>query len=90
MEIIFPVELSRTGSLQIIRHVPADCNGEDQSHAYPEGPIQIWVWPDVRYKIILTTMWYHGSLQSLQDIVRIDVEELLVILDCPETALRII
>lgn len=91
MEIVSPMKLSGNfDSLQIICHVPADCNGKDQSHAYPEGPIQVWIWPDVRYKVIITTMWYHGSLKPFQDITCIDIEILLIVLNRPEAALRVI
>lgn len=87
MEVVSPVILSRTRGLQIVCHVLADCDREHQSHAYPEGSIQVWIWPYVCYKVIIATVRYHGSFEPLQDVICIDVKELLVILDCPEVVL---
>jgi len=87
MKVISPVIFGRTSSLQIVCHVLADCDREYQSHAYPEGSIQIWIWPYVRYKIIVATVWYHGSFEPLQNVVCIDIKEFLVILNCPEVVL---
>lgn len=87
MKVISPVIFGRTDGLQIVHHVLANRNREHQRHAYPERSVQVWIRPYVRYEIIIATMRYHGSFQSLQDVVCVDVEELLVILDCPEVVL---
>lgn len=87
MEVVSPVILDGASGLQIVRYVLADRDSEHQGDTHPEGPVQIWIWPYVRYEIIVATVRYHGPLQPLQHVVRIDVEELLIILDRPEVVL---
>lgn len=87
MKVVSPVIFGSTGGLQVVRHVLANREGEHQRHAYPERPVQVWIRPYMRYEIVIAAVRYHGPLQSLQDVVRVDVEEFLVILDCPKVVL---
>lgn len=87
MKVISPVMLGSIGGLQIVCHVLADRDGEHQRHTYPERSVQIWIRSYVRYEIVIATMRYHGSFEPLQHIVRIDIKELLIVLDCPEIGL---
>lgn len=86
MKLVSPVVLAGIGCLQIVSQVSTDSYRKYQCDADPEGAVEIWIRSYVGYQIVLTAVWNHGPFNSFHDIVRVYVEELLIVLYCPEIA----